>query len=341
MRMRRAVLVLAASSVTAVATLAGPRDARAQDSSTLAAATALFDEGVRLLAQNRVDEACPKLARSQELAPSGGTVLTLADCYERQGKTASAWVAFREGAARAAAAGKSDIQSAALGRAAKLEPHLKRISIVRAAGDDTPGLEIVRDGITVKDAELNVPIPVDPGRHVVEARAPGRRKWSLVVDTSSAGRDFLVEVPRLAAEGAAPAPGTPRDASAPPGETKSDGSAQRTIGLALGGVGIVGLGLATFFGVKAMGTNDDALAECPRRNPTQCTDAGLSLTEDAKTEALVSTVLFVAGGAALAGGAVLFLTAPSSSSSSTSASRAWIAPRFDAKSAGLAAGASF
>lgn len=316
--------------VIATAMIVLPCVAHAQDSSTLAAATTLFDEGVNLLEQGKVDEACPKLARSQELAPSGGTLLTLADCYEKQGKTASAWVAFREGAVRAGSAGKTEIQSAALARAMKLEPQLKKLSIIRAGGNDAPGIEIVRDAVVVKDAELGVAIPVDPGRHVVEARATGRRPWSQTIEAVGATRDFQVVVPALEVEGAAPPPIT----SPPVEEEKSSGSGQRTVGLALAGVGVVGLALGAFFGVKAMGTNDDALAQCPRRAPTQCTDKGLSLTEDARTQALVSTVLVIAGGAALVGGAVLFFTAPSRSA-------AWLAPRVDGTFAGVAGGARF
>jgi hypothetical protein len=52
-----------------------------------AAATALFDEGRRVMAENHYAEACPKLAESERLAPSGGTLINLADCYEHAGLT--------------------------------------------------------------------------------------------------------------------------------------------------------------------------------------------------------------------------------------------------------------
>src|SRR5688572_10857098 len=61
-----------------------------------AAAEALFREGRRLLGAGQVDAACEKLAQSQKLDPSGGTLMNLADCHERQGKTASAWSGFVE-----------------------------------------------------------------------------------------------------------------------------------------------------------------------------------------------------------------------------------------------------
>src|SRR5688572_17218152 len=105
-----------------VAAMCVPSLVHAQDTGRVAAATVLFDEAIKALDAGRFDEACPKLAKSQELAPSGGTLLALGDCYERSRRVASAWVAFREAASRAAAAGKADAEAGALERARRLEP---------------------------------------------------------------------------------------------------------------------------------------------------------------------------------------------------------------------------
>src|SRR5258708_30389730 len=100
--------------------LALPHRARAQD--TEATATALFDDGRKLMAQHRYGDACPKLAESERLAPSGGTLINLAECYEHTGRTASAWAAWKDAAARANAAGKAAAEKSALARAVALEP---------------------------------------------------------------------------------------------------------------------------------------------------------------------------------------------------------------------------
>ena len=56
-----------------------------------AAAEALFREGRKLLDEGQLDAACSKLAESQRLDASPGTLGSLAQCHEKQGKTATAW----------------------------------------------------------------------------------------------------------------------------------------------------------------------------------------------------------------------------------------------------------
>src|SRR5262245_29076470 len=92
-----------------------------------AAAEAAFDEGKRLAAKRLYEEACAKFEESQRLAPASGTLLNLADCYERLGRTASAWATFRAAAAEARARGKAARDEEARARAAALEPRLSKL----------------------------------------------------------------------------------------------------------------------------------------------------------------------------------------------------------------------
>ena len=76
-------------------------------------------------------------------------------------------------------------------------------------------------------------------------------------------------------------------------------------------MGIVGIGIGSFFGLRAITKNSDADSHCPRG--FQCDDPeGVTLSEDAKSAANVSNIAFAVGAAALAGGVILYFTAPDS-----------------------------
>lgn len=274
----------------------------AQSGSNKAAAEALFSEGRSLASAGKCDEAIPKFQASQNLDPGVGTLLNLADCYEQVGKTASAWAEYREVIALARAAGSKEREELATQKAKALEPKLSRLAI-KVSGDAS-GLTITRDGEALESAELGVAIPVDPGTHVIEASAPGKQTFSQSIEVGKEGDSKVVEIPALA-DGAGPAPG-PADEPAKDG----GGSAQGTIGLVMGGVGIVGVAVGAVFGLSASSKWKDAKAECSDY-PYGCGSEGVALQDDAKSAATISTIGFIAGGVLLAGGAALWLTAGS------------------------------
>ena len=271
--------------------------------SNKATAEALFTEGRTLATSGKCAEAIPKFQASQKLDPGVGTLLNLAECYEQLGKTASAWAEYREAISLARLAGSKDREELATERAKALEPKLSRLAI-KVTGD-AAGVTITRDGEAVESAELGQAIPVDPGNHVIEASAPGKQKFSQTIEIGENADSKVVEIPTLAA-GAGP--GVPPDQ---PPAAKSDGSSQRTIGLIVGGVGIVGVAVGAIFGLQASSKWDDAKGKCDDY-PYGCGDDGVSLADDASSAATISTIGFIAGGVLVAGGATLFLTAGSS-----------------------------
>jgi len=264
-------------------------------------------------------EACPKFEASQQLDPGLGTMLNLAECYEKTGRTASAWAEYREAIPLARAAGSRARLDLATERAQALQERLSTLTIRAMSGDDDDAhLEVRRDGVALQAAELGSPIPVDPGEHVIEAVAPGKQPWSSKVQVAGDAAKVSVDIPKLVAEGEAPAGTsatkpvvtTTADNSPPPSDKPSSGSAQRTTGLVFGGIGVVGIGLGAFFGLQASSKWSDAKGKCTDY-PYNCGAEGTDLRSSAHSQATVSTVAFVAGGALLATGVVLYLTAPS------------------------------
>src|SRR3954467_9213570 len=87
--------------------LAWSATAHAQ-ASQKATAEALFEEGRKLMAEGKAADACPKFADSEQLDASSSTLLNLASCYEKLGRTASAWATYREAASLASANGRAE-----------------------------------------------------------------------------------------------------------------------------------------------------------------------------------------------------------------------------------------
>jgi hypothetical protein len=75
-------------------------------------------------------------------------------------------------------------------------------------------------------------------------------------------------------------------------------------------VGVAGIAVGSVFGLLASSSASSSKnAGCPNCTPAQFTQA-TSDYNSASDDATISTVAFVAGGAALAAGAILFFTAP-------------------------------
>ncbi len=295
--------------------LSGLAGAQSAGSNNRAAAEALFSEGRALAAKGRFAEACPKFEASQQLDPGLGTVLNLAECYEKLGKTASAWAEYRDAIPLARASGSKVREDLATTRAAALQSRLSTLTIrAPSSAHSARGLEIRRDGTPVLQAELDSAIPVDPGAHTLEASAPGKQPWSTTVQVGADAPNVVVEVPILADAADANANANADTAVAPaahqPDEPppKSGSSSQRTVAIVVGAVGVAGLGLGTFFGLKANGSLSDAKEHC-LSYPSGCGPEGAELNSTASSQATVATVAFIAGGAALATGAVLWFTA--------------------------------
>ncbi len=302
------IVRLAAVGVAGLALLFAEGTAGADPSASDAAvAQGLFDTARDLIADGRYADACPKLEESLRLDPGLGTQYHLADCYEHVGKTASAWAAFLQVAALAKASGQPDREKVARGRARALESHVSHVVITVLPGARASDLAIRRDGDLVGAAQLDTPLPLDPGPHAVVATADGQR-FEKRFDLGAEGSTVHVEVPAF---GAAPVVSAP-----PPAPPKDDndvtpsrpGHTQRVLGVVTAGVGVLGIGVGTFFGLRSMSKRSDANAECNDAN--YCTDAGIRARNDAITAGNVATVGFIAGGALLAGGIALYLTAP-------------------------------
>lgn len=279
-----------------------------------ALAEQLFREGQSLMNAQRYDEACPKLQESQRLDPATGTLLNLAVCHEKQGRLASAWTEYSEVVTLARRDNRPDRLSYAEQRLAAIEPNLSRLTIELSPGVSAADLTIRLDKATVGRPSLGVAIPVDPGQHEVSVSAPAKQSWKTSIDVAAGPTKQTVVIPRLvdAPVQGKPPPSAAAPILAPPGPAAADArhgswlTPRRMVGLGVGGVGLVGVGVGSYFGLRAISKNDDSNQQgC---NGNQCTEDAAALRNDALSAGDTSTIAFIVGGAALAAGVVLVFT---------------------------------
>lgn len=315
-----------ASAVALVTTLA-TSSAFAADT---AAAQSLFSDARKLMSAGNYADACPKLEESEKLDPGMGTLYNLGDCYEHVGKTASAWAAFDEVANEARAAGQPAREQDARGRASALTPKLAHFTIDASAVKSLDGLTVTRDSDPVGPGQWGTSLPIDPGEHVVKASATGKKDFSVKVvvqphDATVVKLPPLEDAPAAApvvgvgAVGAGAGVGAGPETS-PNGGASHDGKTQRTIGLAVAGVGVLALGTGVVFTLLskgAEGTANDGNCD-PTSNICKNQD-GVDHRSTAIVYGNVASVTIIAGLVLTGGGIALWATAPKAQRRTTGA----------------------
>lgn len=300
-------------------------DAHAADPAT---AQALFDSAKKLMSQEKWAEACPKLEESQRLDPGGGTLLHLASCREHEGKTATAWAHYQDALSAAKRDNRKDRAKYAQKQLDLLVPKLHKLRVkVASKTKKLPGLKITRDDTNVGEAQWGEAFPIDPGSHTISAHADGFKAWTSKIEIPTSSGDTNVEVPELEteqaqAQGAPPSvtisekpPATEAPKPPPPLVATNEGGTQRAIGLAVTGLGVVGLGVGIVFGMMAISKSDKADRLCGV-GVKECADReGFDASNESQADGTVATIAFIAGGVLTAGGLSIFFTAPSASSS--------------------------
>src|SRR5208283_3423198 len=139
---------------------------------------------------------------------------------------------------------------------------------LRSLGPRVPVVRVVVTGEGARGASATIddhaaqpgePVRVDPGTHHVAVSAPGARTAESTVTVTEGQR---LDVPlELEHEDAtiAPAPAGPRSDSGE-AEAAPAGPGQpipwRTVGLVTAGVGVLGMGVGTYFGFDAISKNN-------------------------------------------------------------------------------------
>lgn len=287
-------------------------------------AETLFQEGLAAMKRNDFTIACEAFDKSNKQDPSPGTQINLAICYEKQKKWASAWTWYRSAAGLAQQRAQPQREQNATDSAKRLEPQLHHV--VLSIKNGAPDTVVKRDGaeITVSLGGKDVALPFDPGDHVIEIKATGKKTLtkSIVTPDTPAPSD-KAEVLSFTLEDAPVDPNAGLETSGPAAKTtvirtESDGSTQRTLGVVAAGAGVL-TGLAAV-GVFILAKNEDSdrdeqegiskdLTKTPEERAGAVRSAN-SHYDAAKNDQLIAFIL-TGGAAVMVGlGAVLYFTAP-------------------------------
>jgi hypothetical protein len=330
LRRRRTSIAATSVALTIVLGLDGRRS-HAQS----AEAQALFDDGNRLMAEGKLDEACGAFDASNRLDPRAGTLILLGECRKQNHQLASAWSAYREALARVKDPWK---RAFAQQQIAALEPLLSHLTVVVSDDSRLDGLAITRDDQPFDDALWNRPVPLDGGDHVIAVQAHGYETWRITAQVPVERGQIRVNVPRLVERSQpelAPPPGPAPSRSEPvpprsepvspllprtPGVASSvDRDAvpvpivtrRRAIGL---GVAAAGVGVAiagVVFGESARNKQREAVALCPDGPECENADAANARIDAGHRRALEANIAFgVAVAAVIGAGALWFTGAP-------------------------------
>jgi hypothetical protein len=171
------------------------------------------------------------------------------------------------------------------------------------SGVDLVDVTVLVDGQPFATKLNGESLSLDPGAHVFhfEARSGGSLDREVVVAEGERNQHVAVVFQT------APEP-EPVSRASSLASTQDGLGTQKILAAAAGGVGVVGLGVGTVFGIVAFSTRSAANGICP--GATCPTQLGSQKWSDAVAASSISTAAFIVGGAGLLAGATLWFTAP-------------------------------
>lgn len=194
------------SLAIAVALALAPRVAWADvPTEQQAVAATLFDQGRSLMDAERYEEACARFDESQRLDPSGGTLMNLAHCREREGRTRTAYLLYTEALSMARRDRRDDRVEICQKTLDELRARWATIKLVVPEGRPI-GLVVKLNGALMTELVWGSELPLDAGEVVIEAAAKGHVSF-LSRTRVKDGDHVVVAIPALREE--SPDPTTP------------------------------------------------------------------------------------------------------------------------------------
>jgi hypothetical protein len=268
----------------------------------------LFERGKLKWAAGEYEEAAALLAASHQQVPRAGTLMLMADAYERLGRLRSARDTFRSASALARAQNDTGLTHRAETREAALLPRLPQLE-VRVARPLPRGLLVTLNGAELPPAQLNVPAALDAGSYRLEAHAPGYQSFSIELQLSNAGQQPLgarvVPITMLRTR-------TGADPAEPDADPFAPGGSRRELAYWIGGAGAAVALVSAASMIIALEKNGASHARCgsdaapSNTDENVCSRRGAELRGQARVLAHVASVGGVLGVAGVGTGLALY-----------------------------------
>jgi hypothetical protein len=305
LRLSIACLMLGLTLTTGVA-------AQDVDEATLASARTLGYEGVEHFQRGDYPGAVERLNRAYEVVKAPSLGLWSARALVKVGRLVEASERYLEVTRLEVQSGEKAVQRKAQAEAeSEREALLPKIPsvVVEVEGAARAEVKVSIDGVAVPSALIGVKRLVNPGTHRIQATFGVELDSESVTLKEGESKVVSLRFPTGRASPSSPVAPVAADASADPHSTSGPGlGTQRVLALVAGGIGVVGIGVGTVFGLQAKSRHDEAENYC---SGAVCTDRrGVTAGDDARSAANVSTIAMIIGAVGVAGGVTLWLTAP-------------------------------
>jgi hypothetical protein len=277
-------------------------------------AQARFARGRKLYDKKRYEEALVEFQGSHDIVASPNARLYIGYCHRELGHFVAAYVELGRTATEARERAAADPRYAKAADSAEREraavaPRVGFVTV--AVAHAAPDTKLTIAGEEIKSAAWAEPAPVMPGTTEIVVSTPGRPDVHQNVSVAAGEKKDVA----LDAGLPPPPPEPPPEPVAAPPPPPEGVSGLRIAAYVAGGVGVLGLGAFTFFGLKSNSTYNSLQSDC--HGP--CPASRSNDISSGKSQQTIANVGLIVGAVGVATGVTLFILSSGKHESSSPA----------------------
>jgi hypothetical protein len=298
--------------------------ALAQTAQNKATARELAKQGIAAEQKGDCDVAIDKLERAEELFHAPPHLRYLARCYTKVGRLVDAAEAWRKLTHEQLPANAPPVFKEAVAEAQtelpKIEPRLAHLTL--KTDQKYEDLRVEVDGKAWPSAALDISRVIDPGKHVIRAKATGYKTTEQSIEVDEGKSDSVTltlepgsdpgDVPPVpTATATTTATSAPTTTAPPPGR-----SGLATVGWVTVTIGVLAVGGGVYTGLTANRKYRDLDRDCPDRSNCSAVPDLEQRKDGIRTLGTATNILLIGGGILAVAGISMVLFAPSRKDSS-------------------------